>query len=213
MSHTATCDLDPNHTHDLPELDRRTRQGLRAVVSALGILAATAALQVAVYAASGSVALLADLIHNVGDGLTAVPIGIAFLLRSARAERSAGGTVGFAIAVSGVVAGVTAVDKLMDPQTPDNLEPLAMAGAIGFVGNAVAARVRSRAGERLGSAALIADGDHARVDASVSGGVVLSAILVGLGWPLADPLIALAITIMIGHIAWEAWETIRGDQH
>lgn len=90
---------------------------------------------------------------------------------------------------------------------------LAMAGAIGFVGNAVAARVRSRAGERLGSAALIADGDHARVDASVSGGVVLSAILVGLGWPLADPLIALAITIMIGHIAWGAWETIRGDQH
>ena len=212
MSHTATCHLDQDHTHELPELDRRTREGLRAVGLSLGILGATALAQVAIVVASASVALFADLIHNIGDALTAVPVGIAFALRSARAERYAGLAVVLAILVSGIVAGIAAVDKLINPQTPDHLLALALAGLIGVAGNAVAARVRSRAGEKINSPALIADGHHARVDAMVSGGVVLSAIAVGIGFPIGDPLIALAITAVIGHIAWEAWETIQGRQ-
>ncbi len=157
--------------------------------------------------------MLADLIHNVGDALTAVPVGLAFLLRSQRAERYAGLAVVFAIFVSGVVAGVVAVDKLVNRQTPDHLLVLGLAGAIGVVGNGIAARVRSRAGRKLNSPSLVADGHLAKVDAVVSGGVVLSAILVGLGLPIADPLIALAITAVIGHITWEAWGTVHGRGH
>lgn len=209
MSHTATCHADPDHTHGLPA-DGRTREGLRAVAWSLGVLAATALAQVAILAVSGSVALLADLIHNVGDALTAVPIGLAFVLRSKKAERYSGLAVVFAIFVSGVVAGVVAVDKLLNPQVPSHLLALALAGVVGVIGNEAASRIRSRAGERLNSPALIADGHHARVDALVSAGVVMSAVVVGLGFPIGDPLIALLITAVIGHITWEAWETVQG---
>ncbi len=201
------------HSHDQPELDRRSREGLQAVGVSLGILGFTAIAQALVFLASGSAALLADLIHNIGDALTAVPVGLAFLLRSQRAERLAGLAVVFAIFVSGVVAGVVAVDKLIHRETPDHLLILGLAGAIGVVGNAIAARIRSRAGKKLNSPALVADGHHAKVDALVSAGVVLSSILVGMGLPLADPLIALAITAMIGHITWEAWRTVHGHHH
>ena len=210
MSHTATCDLDPRHTHRDAEHDARTREGLRAVGVSLAILGLTAIAQVVVFVVSGSAALLADLVHTVGDALTAGPVGLAFLFRSQRAERYAGLMVVFAIFVSGVVAGTVAVDKLINRQPPDHLLVLALAGAVGVVGNGVAARVRTRAGERLNSPALIADGHHAKVDAVVSGGVVVSSALVAMGWPLADPLIALAITAMIGHITWEAWRTVHG---
>ncbi len=213
MTHTATCHLDPTHTHDRPELDRRTREGLAAVGLSLAILGITTAAQVVVFIASDSAALLADVTHNLGDALTAVPVGVAFLLRSARAERLAGYAVVFAIAVSGVVAGVIAVDKLINRETPDHLLALALAGALGVVGNAIASRVRSRAGRRLNSPALIADGYHAMVDALVSAGVVIAAILVGFGWSIADPLIALVITVLIGHIAWEAWGIVRQRDH
>lgn len=203
--------LDPTHVHDHdhPENESRTRDGLKAVGVSLAILGFTAMAQILVFLMSGSAALLADLIHNLGDALTAVPVGLAFLLRSQRAERYAGLAVVFAILVSGAVAGSVAIDKLINRQTPDHLLVLALAGAIGVVGNAVAARVRTRAGEKLHSPALIADGHHAKVDALVSGGVVLSSILVSLGFAVADPLIALAITAMIGHIAWEAWATVH----
>lgn len=213
MSHTATCGLDPAHTHDEPGLDTRTREGLGAVGLSLAILGITAIAQAVVFVASGSAALLADLIHNVGDALTAVPVGLAFWLRSQRAERYAGLMVVFAILVSGVVAGVVAIDKLINRETPDQLLALALAGAVGVVGNGIAARVRSRAGRKLNSPALIADGHHAKVDAVVSGGVLLSSVLVAAGLPIADPLIALAITAMIGHITWEAWQTVHGDGH
>ncbi|MQA99034.1 MAG: hypothetical protein GEU78_01865 [Actinobacteria bacterium] len=213
MSHTATCYLDPAHTHDEPELDARTREGLLAVGVSLAILGFTAIAQFLVFLASGSAALFADLVHNVGDALTAVPVGLAFLLRSQRAERYAGLMVVFAIAVSGVVAGGVAVDKLINGHTPDHLLVLAVAGAIGVVGNGIAARVRTRAGKKLNSPALVADGHHAKVDAVVSGGVALSSVLVGVGLPIADPLIALAITAMIGHITWEAWRTVHGHGH
>ena len=212
MSHTATCELEGPHSHTTPDIDAHTRSGLRAVSLSLGILVAIAIAQGMIFLASGSVALLADLSHNVGDALTALPVGIAFLLRSARAEKYAGWAVVLAIAVSMIVAGVTAVDKLINPETPDHLLVLALAGIIGVVGNGIAAGVRTRAGRKLHSSALIADGHHAKVDALVSGGVVLASALVGVGVPLADPIVALLITAMIGHVLVDAWRTVSGRE-
>jgi cation diffusion facilitator family transporter len=182
---------------------------VRAVLLALVVLGAAAAVQAVILAATGSIALLADLIHNVGDALTAVPLGIAFWMRSARAEQLAGLAVVAAIFVSAVVAGVEAVDRLLNPQTPTHLVALALAGAVGFAGNWVAAIVRTRAGRRLASPALVADGDHARADAYVSLAVVASAAVVALGAPVADPLIGLAITLVILRITWHSWRTVR----
>jgi cation diffusion facilitator family transporter len=183
---------------------------VRAVAAALGVLALTAAAQAAILVATGSVALLADLIHNAGDALTAVPLGIAFWMRSARAERLAGLAVVLAILVSAAVAGIEAVNRLVHPERPDHLLALALAGAAGFAGNWAAAIVRERAGRRLDSPALVADGAHARADAYVSLGVVASAAVVALGAPVADPLIGLAITLVILRITWRSWRTVRG---
>jgi cation diffusion facilitator family transporter len=182
---------------------------VRAVLLALTVLGATAAVQAVILTATGSIALLADLIHNVGDALTAVPLGIAFWLRSARGEQLAGLAVVAAIFVSAVVAGVEAIDRLLHPNTPDHLVALALAGAVGFAGNWAAAIVRTRAGRRLASPALVADGDHARADAYVSLAVVASAAVVALGAPVADPLIGLAITAVILRITWQSWRTVR----
>jgi cation diffusion facilitator family transporter len=199
-----------DHSHGLVDDSiKRSREGVRAVAVALGVLGLTTLAQAAVYVASGSVALLADLIHNGGDALTAVPLGIAFALRSPRAERLAGLAVVAAIFVSACVAGVESVHRLIDPQRPDALGALAAAGAIGFAGNFVAALVRTRAGRRLDSPALVADGDHARADAYVSLGVVASAAVVALGLDIADPLIGLAITLLILRITWQSWRTVR----
>ncbi len=175
----------------------------------LAILAVTAALQAIVFAMSGSVALLADLIHNGGDALTAIPLGIAFLLRSERGERWSGYAVVLTILASAMIAAGEAVDRLFHPQNLHHLIPLAIAGLIGFAGNELAARVRLRAGARLGSPALIADGHHARVDGFVSLGVIASAAMVGLGVTVADPLIGLAITALILRITGQAWRTVR----
>ena len=198
------------HTHGL--VDRsiiRSRAGVRAVSISLGVLAATAALQAVVFAMSGSVALLADLIHNGGDALTAIPLGIAFLLRSERGEKWAGYAVVVAIFASASVAAFESVQRLIHPEHLDYLVPLAIAGVIVFVGNELAARVRLRAGAKLTSPALMADGHHARVDGFVSLGVVASAIVVALGFPRADPIIGLAISALILRITWQAWQTIR----
>jgi cation diffusion facilitator family transporter len=198
------------HTHGL--VDRsilRSRAGVRAVLVSLGVLGATAVAQAFVFVLSGSVALLADLIHNAGDALTAIPVGAAFLLRSTRAERWAGYAVVFAIFISACVALYETVLRLLDPESLDHLWALAGAGAVGYIGNEIAARVRLRAGRRLDSAALVADGNHARVDAFVSLGVVASAAVVALGLEIADPLIGLAITLVILRIAWESWRTVR----
>jgi cation diffusion facilitator family transporter len=205
---------DHGHSHGLVhESIKRSREGVRAVLLALGVLGLTALAQTLVFAASGSVALLADLIHNFGDALTAVPLGIAFLLRSERAERGAGLFVVAAIFVSACVAGVEAVVRLVDPRAPDHLWVLAGAGAIGYLGNLIAAQVRTRAGERLRSPALIADGHHARADAYVSLAVIASAAVVAIGLPIADPLIGLAITLVILRITWQSWRTVRGHDH
>jgi cation diffusion facilitator family transporter len=199
------------HSHGLVhDSIKRSRQGLRAVGLALLVLAATAAAQAVVFAASGSVALLADLIHNFGDAATAIPLGIAFALRSARAERVAGLGVVIAIFVSACVAGYEAVVRIIDPRDVEHLGALAAAGALGFAGNWIAAIVRSRAGRRLDSAALIADGAHARADAYVSLAVVASAAAVYAGLDIADPLIGLAITVVILRITRESWHTVRG---
>jgi cation diffusion facilitator family transporter len=202
---------DHGHSHGLVhESIKRSRAGIRAVLLALGLLGVTAVAQTLVFALSGSVALLADLIHNFGDALTAVPLGVAFLLRSKRAERGAGLFVVAAIFVSACVAGVEAVMRLFHPTPPGHLWVLAAAGAIGYAGNLTAARVRTRAGERLHSPALIADGHHARADAYVSLAVVASAAVVAVGLPIADPLIGLTITLVILRITWESWRTVTG---
>ena len=163
------------------------------------------------FIASGSIALLADLIHNFGDALTAVPLGIAFALHSQVAERRAGLAVVAAIFISACVAGVEAVQRLIHPAAPTHLAILALAGAIGYAGNFVAARVRTRAGERLDSPALTADGAHARGDAYVSLAVIASAIVVALGAPVGDPIIGLAITLVILRITWKSWRAVKGQ--
>jgi cation diffusion facilitator family transporter len=116
----------------------------------------------------------------------------------------------FAIFISAVTAGVFAVERLINPLAPEHLLVLGLAGVVGVIGNTIAARVRMSGGRRLNSAALIADGKHAQSDAMVSVGVVLSAVVVALGAPIADPIIGLLITALILHITWESWNTVRG---
>ncbi len=180
------------HSHGLVDAAiKRSRAGVRAVLVSLAVLALTALAQTAVFVATGSVALLADLIHNFGDALTAVPLGVAFLLRSERAERAAGLAVVAVIFISACVAGVEAVHRLIEPSAPDRLGALAAAGP-----------------------ALVADGAHARADAYVSLAVVAGAATVALGAPVADPLIGLAITFVILRITWQSWRTVRhGHAH
>ena len=213
-SHAHAHSHEGVHTHSAALADdalRRSRAGLRAVFLALLILALTAAAQAAVFVATGSVALLADLIHNAGDAATAIPLGIAFALGSARGERLAGLAVVAAIFLSACVAGYEAVGRLIDPKPVSDLGALALAGAVGFAGNWGAAAVRRRAGRRLSSAALVADGEHARADAYLSLAVVGSAAALGLGVELADPLIGLAITAVILRISWQSWRIVRSS--
>jgi cation diffusion facilitator family transporter len=206
---------DHGHSHGLIHHSiKRSREGLKAVGLSLAILAATALAQVAIFVSTGSIALLADLIHNFGDAATAIPLGIAFLMRSERAERIAGYFVVFAIFVSAAVAAYEAVHRLVDPQDVDHLTALAAAGLIGYAGNWLAAIVRTNAGRKLDSPALIADGNHAKADAYVSLAVVASAAVVALGLQLADPLIGLGISILIMRITWQSWQTVReGHTH
>jgi cation diffusion facilitator family transporter len=211
VSHAHTHDhRGHGHSHGLVDASiKRSRAGLTAVGWALLVLGATALAQTAVFVASGSVALLADLIHNFGDAATAFPLAIAFALRSERAERWAGLCVVAAIFVSACMAGVESVLRLIEPREPEHLLALGAAGVLGFAGNWIAAGIRTRAGRRLRSPALIADGDHARADAYVSLAVVASAAVVALGLDIADPLIGLAITVVILRITWHSWRTVR----
>jgi cation diffusion facilitator family transporter len=221
VSHTATCAVDPHHTHEHldddhdhshgPFMDRsiiRSREGIKAVSVSLAVLTVTAAAQTAIYVVVLSVALLADLIHNFGDALTAIPLGLAFFLRSARGERLAGFAVVGTIFVSAVVALVQTILRFIHPQTLMHLWWLAAAGIIGFLGNELAAHIRLRAGRRLSSPALVADGYHARTDGFVSLGVLASAALVSLGAHIADPIIGLVITLVILRITWQSWRTV-----
>ena len=197
------------HSHGL--VDRsimRSREGVKAVSLSLALLGTAALVQVVIFVASGSVALLADLIHNFGDALTAVPLGIALFLRSVRGQKLAGLAVVLAIFVSACVALYETIQRLVHPQQLSHLSVLAAAGIVGFVDNELAAQVRSRAGERLSSPALIADGNHARIDGFVSLGVVVSAAVVSLGAAIGDPIIGLAITLVILKITWDSWRIV-----
>jgi cation diffusion facilitator family transporter len=200
-----------NHGHSHGLVDRsivRSRAGVKAVALSLTILGAAAVIQALIFLLSDSVALLADLIHNVGDALTAVPLGIAFFLRSFRGEKLAGLAVVSAIFISACVALYETIQRLIDPHDLTHLWALAFAGVVGFVANEIAARVRLRAGRRLSSPALIADGNHARTDGFVSLGVVASAAFVAAGAPIGDPIIGLAITLVIFKITWDSWRTV-----
>jgi cation diffusion facilitator family transporter len=200
------------HGHEHGLIDRsilRSRAGIRAVSWSLAILTVTAVAQAFIYSRTLSVALLADLIHNFGDALTAIPIGIAFFLRSARGERLAGLAVVGAIFISALVALGQTIERFIHPRSLSHLWLLAAAGLIGFIGNELAAQVRLRSGRQLRSPALIADGNHARADGFVSLGVIASAALVALGAQVADPIIGLVITIVILRITWESWHTVR----
>ena len=211
--HDHSSDNGHDHSHGL--VDRsvvRSRAGVKSVALSLLILALTAGAQAAILIVSNSVALLADLIHNVGDALTAVPLGIAFFLRSVRGERLAGLAVVGAIFVSAMVALYETVTRFIHPQQITHLWVLAAAGVIGFIGNELAAQVRLSAGRRLASAAMIADGKHARTDGFVSLGVVASAFLVALGAEIADPIVGLVITLIILHITWESWHDVRNAE-
>ena len=207
------------HSHDHGE-----RAGHILATSARGIwaikwsfigLMITALMQVVIVYYSGSVALLADTIHNFGDAATAIPLWIAFTLvrRPAnrrytygygRAEDLAGVIVVLLILFSAAIAAYQAVDRILHPQVISNLAWVAMAASIGFIGNEAGAVFRIRVGRAIGSAALIADGQHARVDGLTSLAVLAGAIGVWLGFPLADPLIGLLIAAAIVRIAWGA---------
>jgi cation diffusion facilitator family transporter len=203
-------DHERGHSHGLVDPSIvRSRAGIRAVAQSLAVLGLTAGAQAAIFVLTDSVALMADLIHNFGDALTAVPLGIAFFLRSRRAERWAGLAVVMAILISACVALYETVSRLIEPRPIGHLWALAAAGALGFLGNELAARIRLRAGRKLTSPALIADGNHARVDGFVSLGVVLTAALVAAGVEIADPIIGLAITLVILKITWDSWITVR----
>ncbi|GAA2577584.1 cation diffusion facilitator family transporter [Dactylosporangium fulvum] len=200
------------HSHDAADkVDRAmesSKDGIRALWISLLVLGATAALQVLVVLLSGSVALLGDTLHNVADALTAVPLWVAFVLgrRAAnrrytygygRAEDLAGIVIVLTIAASAVFAAYEAVDRLVHPADVTHLAWVAAAGVIGFVGNEVVARYRITVGRRIGSAALVADGLHARTDGFTSLAVLLGAGGVAVGWRWADPVVGLLITVAI----------------
>ena len=200
------------HSHDAadsidPALES-SQAGIRAVKLSLVILGATAALQALLFTITGSVALLADTIHNVSDALTAVPLWVAFALgrRPAssrytygfgRAEDLAGVFIVGMILLSAVLAGWESLHRLVDPQQLNRLWVVVVAGLVGFVGNEAVATYRIRVGRRIGSAALVADGLHARTDGFTSLAVVFGALGVLAGVPLADPVVGLIITVAI----------------
>jgi cation diffusion facilitator family transporter len=203
--------LFSSHSHDPAaaiDTATATREGMRALAVGLGALAATAALQAGVVLLSGSVALLADTVHNVSDALTALPLGLAFWLGRrppnrrytygyGRAEDLAGVFVVAMIALSAGVAAGEALGRLFDPHAIARPGWVAAAGVIGFVGNELVAGYRIRTGRRIGSAALVADGHHARSDGLTSLAVVVAALGATAGWPLADPVVGLVISVAI----------------
>jgi cation diffusion facilitator family transporter len=207
------------HSHDstdkIDSAVESSKVGMRALWISLLILGATAGLQAVVAVWSGSVALLGDTLHNVADALTAVPLGVAFLVgrRPAtrrytygygRAEDLAGIVIVLTIAASAVIAGYEAIRRLRDPQPVAHLAWVAAAAIIGFAGNELVARYRITVGRRIGSAALVADGLHARTDGFTSLAVLLGAGGVALGWAWADPVVGLAITVAIAAVLKDA---------
>ena len=207
---------DHGHTHGVidPTI-ATTDRGIWAIKWSFVIMAVTAILQLLVVLASGSVALLADTIHNFGDATTAIPLWVAFVLARrkptktftyglGRVEDLAGLLIVLIILFSALVAGYEAIDRLIHPHPITALGWVAVAGVVGFIGNEAVAVFRIRIGREINSAALIADGYHARTDGLTSLAVVVGAIGVALGFPLADPLVGLLITLAIFGIVWQS---------
>jgi cation diffusion facilitator family transporter len=212
-----------HHSHDAGDkLDaalQGSAEGLRALWISLAVLGGTAAVQAAVVAFSGSVALLSDTLHNAADALTAVPLGIAFLVARrpptrrytygyGRAEDLAGVVVVIAVAASSVLAAYTAASRLAHPRPVSSLVAVAAAALIGFAGNELAARYRIRAGRKIGSAALVADGLHARTDGLASLAVLPGVAGAAAGWDWADPVAGLLITVAIFAMLWQVAKEI-----
>ncbi len=209
---------DEEHGHSHGVIDpsiTATEQGIWAIKWSFVILAITAILQLGVVLLSGSVALLADTIHNFSDAATAIPLWIAFRLAQrgtskrfpygyGRVEDLAGVLIVLIILASAIVAGYGAVERLLHPEAIGQLLWVTVAGVVGFIGNEAVAVFRIRIGRRMNSTALIADGYHARTDGLTSLAVVLGAAGVWLGFPLADPIIGLLITIAIFGIVWQS---------
>ena len=211
---------DHGHTHGVIDATiATTERGIWAIKWSFVILGVTALFQVAVVLVSGSVALLADTIHNFSDAATAVPLWIAFRLARrkpnaqftygyGRVEDLAGVTIVLTILLSAIVAGYEAIDRLMHPQAIQELLWVAIAGVVGFIGNEAVAVFRIRVGRQINSAALIADGYHARTDGLTSLAVVGGAIGVWLGFPLTDPIVGLLITLAIFGIVWQSAKAV-----
>lgn len=208
------------HTHGVMDPTiATTARGIWAIKWSFALLAITSILQIIVVVYSGSVALLADTIHNIGDAATAIPLWIAFIFARrkpsarftyglGRVEDLAGVAIVGIILFSAVFAGYEAVDRLFNPRDIAFLGWVAVAGIVGFIGNEAVAVFRIRVGREINSAALIADGYHARVDGLTSVAVVLGALGVWLGFPLADPIVGLVITFMIFGIVWQSARSV-----
>ncbi|MFI2763730.1 cation diffusion facilitator family transporter [Streptomyces echinatus] len=211
FAHRLAHLLTPHSHESADKLDpalESSARGMRALWVSLAVLGATALAQAVVVAVSGSVALLGDTVHNAADALTAVPLGIAFVLgrRAAtrrftygygRAEDLAGLVIVLTVAASAAFSAWAAVGRLFDPRPVAHLPAVAVAALLGFAGNEWVARYRIRVGREIGSAALVADGLHARTDGFTSLAVLLGAAGSALGWHLADPVVGLAITAAI----------------
>jgi cation diffusion facilitator family transporter len=206
-----------SHSHDatIDATLEGSRDGMRTLWISLGVLAATACAQGVVFALSGSVALLGDVLHNSADALTAVPLGVAFMLGRrrptrrytygyGRSEDLAGIVIVAVILVSSAVAAFAAVERLLHPRPVTHLAAVAVAAGLGFAGNELVARYRIRTGRRIGSAALVADGLHARTDGFTSLAVLAGAAGVTIGWTWADPVVGLLITAAIAVVGWQA---------
>ena len=205
------------HSHDaadsIDDALEASTEGVRALKISLFVLLGTTFLQAVIVAFSGSVALLADTVHNFSDALTAVPLWVAFVLGRrvasrrytygyGRAEDLAGLFIIAVVALSAVVAAWQSIDRLFHPHPLENLGWVIVAGLLGFAGNEAVAIYRIRVGQRIGSAALVADGVHARIDGFTSLAVVLGALGVMLGFPLADPIVGLLISAAIIVLLW-----------
>ncbi len=212
----------PGYDHDHGAMDRTaltSLRGIRATKISLAVLLATAGLQAAIVVLTGSVALLADTIHSFGDAATALPLWAAFTLARrrptqrftygyGRAEDLAGLLVVIAILATGVISAVVSINRFSSPPDIDFIWTVVVAAVVGFVGNEAVALFRIKVGKEIGSAALVAEGLHARVDGLTSLAVLAGALGVWLGAPLADPIAGLVITVAIFRIVWESGKSV-----
>ncbi len=221
-NHAHKPDRSQPHGHTHGAIDPSiisTERGIWAIKLSFAALFATAIFQIIVALISGSVALLADTIHNFGDAATAIPLWIAFTLGRrkptksftygyGRVEDLAGVSIVVIILLSAIVAGYESINRIIHPQNVEHLWAVIAASLIGFAGNEAVAIFRIKVGKQMGSAALVADGYHARVDGFASLSVLVGAIGVWLGYSLADPVVGLLITIVILRVVWESGKSV-----